>query len=170
MHLMLIWCSQLKYGFRPHESASSSSSCMCRQGLTSAGQSQCSAPSVQEGRDKSLQNTLEWGENDGPYNQVKPESSHFPFREIRWERVTRFGGWGCNWEISLNCYRGAFTLEESQVVLVKSYPSPPTPPHPTPPPAFLSPPLSNKKTPPLHPSSLSPYWLLGWSYCAPASG
>lgn len=46
------------------------------------------------------------------------------------ESVTRFGGWGCNWEVSLNCYRGAFTLEESQVVLVKSYPSPPT--HPTP--------------------------------------
>lgn len=30
-----------------------------------------------------------------------------------------------NWEVSLNYYGGAFTLEESQVVLAKSYPSPP---------------------------------------------
>lgn len=110
----------------------SSSSCMCPQGLTSAGQSRsvqlpvCRKAAIKASK---IPYSGGWGKNDRPYNQVKPESSHFPFREIRWESVC-FGGWGCNWEISLNCYRGAFTLEESQVVLVKSYPSPPT--HPTP--------------------------------------
>lgn len=61
-----------------------------------------------------------------------------------------------NWEILLNYYRGPFTLEESQVVLVKGYPSHARRPQPPTPPASLSPPPSNKKNPlhPLPPPSL----------------
>lgn len=65
-----------------------------------------------------------------------------------------------NWEISLNYYKGAFTLEESKVVLVKGYPSQTharTRTHTSPPILLLHPcllPLPTKKNP--SPSSLPP--------------
>lgn len=79
-----------------------------------------------------------------------------------------------NWGILLNHYRVTFTLVESQVVLVKSYPShthastPLIPPHP----CLLPFPTKKASLSSLpRPSAFrSPYWSLRWSDCAPASG